>query len=456
MPTSTAIPKHLLSKSTFMYGCQCPKRLWLHKHMPDERGEMSSGQSAIFAHGTDVGLIAREIFPGGIDASPVDPFHYQQSVADTREYITNGHTTIYEAAFQYEGILAALDILIQHKGKWYGYEVKSSTKVKEPFLQDVALQYYVITKSGLPLEDIYIVHLNNSYVRKGALDLSQLFTRTSVKQKVLAKQTFIASKEQELKRVVACSSMPDVTTGKQCKSPYECDFLSFCSKDLQEAAAAEKPDSINKKEIEAFLSQLTYPLYFMDFETYKLAVPGHDGHWPYRQVPFQYSVHKLLSKDCDLEHSCFLAEDDCDPCPEFSARLIKELGAEGSIIVYNKAFENTRLNELKQDFPQFYEAIESIQSRIIDLMTPFKKRYYSVPAMLGKYSIKNVLPALIPEMSYDELEIGNGTDASVAFYNLRFEMDAEKIKATREALLDYCKLDTLAMVKILEKVQMVV
>ncbi len=456
MPTPTAIPRHLLSKSTFMRGCQCTKSLWLHKYMPDERDELSDAQSAIFLRGTDIGLLARDVFPGGVDARPVDAFHYQQSVADTMDYIAKGHTIIYEAAFQYEAILAALDILVQQNGKWYGYEVKSSTKVKEPFIQDAALQYYVITNSGLPLEDIFIVYINNEYVRKGALELEKLFARSSVKEEALQLQAAIASKAIELKEVISLINMPQIPIGDQCSKPYTCDFYSFCRKDIAEEEGDEETEYIDKKEIVQFLAQLRYPLYFMDFETYMLAVPGHDGHWPYRQVPFQYSVHKQSAKDRHLEHCCFLAENDCDPCPEFLKNLIKAVGEEGSVIVYNRTFENSRLNELKDDYPEFYDAIEGIQSRIIDLMTPFRKRYYYLPSMQGSYSIKSVLPALVPEMSYDELAIANGGDASAAFYNLRFETDQGKINATRQDLLDYCYLDTLAMVKILEKLQSIV
>jgi hypothetical protein len=419
--------------------------------MPDERDEMSDVQAAIFLRGTDVGALARDIFPGGVDASPVDAFQYQKSVADTLDYIAKGHTIIYEAAFQFEGVLAALDILVRLNDKWYGYEVKSSTKVKEPFIQDAALQYYVITNSGIELEDIYIVHLNNEYVRKGVLDLDQLFSRHSIKKEVLLLQSFIASKAEELKSIINLAEMPEKGTGSHCSKPYHCDFYSFCWKGYEDEGEEESKANINKREIKAFLDQLKYPLYFMDFETYMLAVPGHDGHWPYRQVPFQYSIHKQVTKESSIEHTCFLAPTDCDPCPEFVQNLVKALGNKGSIIVYNMAFENTRLNELRDDYAEFADAIKKIQKRIIDLMVPFRKKYYYLPAMQGSYSIKYVLPAMVPEMSYEGLTIANGGDASAAFYNLRFETDVEKIKTTRQALMDYCELDTLAMVKILEK-----
>jgi hypothetical protein len=444
--------KHILSKSTFMRGCQCPKSLWLHKYQPGLRDEMSAQQSAIFGMGTSVGELARDLFPGGVDASPPTPYEYNVSVAKTAEFLAAGHEIIYEAAFQFEGVLAALDILVKRGNKWYAYEVKSSTQVKDTFIQDVALQYYVITNSGLVLEDISLVYVNNKYIRKGALDLEQLFSRESLLQDALSMQADIARKAVELKKIISSADVPVVKLGDQCSKPYTCDFYGHCWKDVA-IEIKEEIENINRTELGNFLATLRYPLYFMDFETYMLAVPGYDGHWPYRQVPFQFSVHRQENENADPEHQSFLAEVDCDPCPEFIEKLVDCLGSTGSILVYNLAFENSRLKELKKDYPQYSLQIENIQKRLVDLMVPFRQKHLYLPSMNGSYSIKAVLPALVPEMNYDGMVIGNGADASTSFYNLQFEDDATKVSATRYALLKYCEMDTLAMVRILEKMK---
>ncbi len=444
------IPRHILSKSTFMYGCQCPKRLWLHKFMPEVRDELEEAQQAIFQTGTDVGMLARDLFPGGVDASPVDYFHFQQSVADTQQYIREGRKVIYEAAFQFNGLLCAVDILAKKNGKWYAYEVKSTTSVKPPMLQDAAFQYYAIINSGIELDDFYIVHLNNQYIRQGALELKKLFKAESVLNDVLQMQPFVVSKEAELKTLLKTKDMPLIEVGDQCSNPYPCDFYGFCSKDL----VVEVPDYgeayINKEAIKEFLNQLEYPLYHIDFESWMTAVPEFDGHWPYRQVCFQYSVYIQKTAGAEAEHHAYLADGVGTPTLEFLENLLKVLGKKGTILVYNKAFENTRFKELKQEHPQHEKAVDKILDRVVDLMTPFRSNY-RLPEMQGSYSIKFVLPALVPGLNYDDLVIGNGGDASSAFYNLQHETDAEKVTATREALLKYCGLDTLAMVKILEK-----
>ncbi len=446
-------PRHILSKSTFMYGCQCPKRLWLHKFMPAFRDEADEAQTAIFQQGTNVGLLAQQLFPGGIDASPVDTFSYQQSVADTARYISEGHTVIYEAAFQYEGILCAVDILVKRGDQWVAYEVKSSTGVKDPFVQDAALQYYVITNAGLPLQDFFIVHLNRAYIRYGDLDIPQLFSSASVLERVQELQPFINEKIAELKNVLKLKDAPVIEVGTHCKKPYPCDFYGFCSKDTEEVQPDYGEAYINEEAIRAFVGTLQYPLYFMDFETWMCGVPEYDGHWPYRQVNFQFSVHVQQAPDAPLQHVEYLADGPHSPQQEFIETLLETLGTEGSIVVFNRAFENTRLRELKAEFPSWEKAILAAQERIVDLMVPFRRKEYYLTEMKGSYSIKYVLPAMVPELSYASLPIGNGTDASAAFFNLRHVMDDKEKQTTRLALLEYCKLDTLAMVKILEKLR---
>ncbi len=448
------IQKHVLSKSTFMYGCQCPRRLWLHKFMPQVRDEEDEEQSAILQRGTDVGLLAQQLFPNGADASPADPYHYQESVAATARYIREGHTIIYEAAFQYDGILCAVDMLVKKNNLWYAYEVKSTCRVKDPHVQDAALQYYVITHAGLELQDIFIVHLNNQYVRQGKLDITRLFTRVSVLDDVKAWQHFIYKKAKELRQVLHLKTEPEVIVSGHCNKPYPCDFQSYCNRDFEEITIDYGKPSVNKIAIREFIGELQYPLYFMDFETWSAAVPECDGHWSYRQVPFQFSVHVQQKPAGLLSHHYYLADGPQSSGEGFIISLLNVLGTEGSIVVYNQSFEKSRLRELKAEFPAYAEYVSAIEERITDLMAPFRKDY-RVPAMHGSYSIKAVLPALVPGLSYAGLAINNGGDASAAFYNLKHETDVEKIREVRLALLEYCGLDTLAMVKILEKLMKV-
>ncbi|MGB5849629.1 MAG: DUF2779 domain-containing protein, partial [Ignavibacteriaceae bacterium] len=194
-----------------------------------------------------------------------------------------------------------------------------------------------------------------------------------------------------------------------------------------------------------------YPLFFMDFESFQPAVPLYDNSKPYQQIPFQYSIHLKDKKGGELKHFELLAEPGEDPRIKFIEGLLNDAKGKVDIVVYNKSFEITRLKEIARDFPQYADKIEKLILRIRDLMIPFQKKYYYAPEMKGSYSIKAVLPSLVPELSYDELEINEGGLASITYESLQTETDMMIIAETREQLLEYCKLDTLAMVKIMDK-----
>lgn len=484
--------KHELSKSTFLKGVQCEKALYLHKHHKELKDEISAEQEAIFSQGTRVGELATQLFPGGIDCTPQDYYDFQQAVIRTQEEIKKGTKVIYEAAFQYNKVLAALDILVHDGNDWKAYEVKSSTSISDTYLLDATIQYYAITNSGIDLKDISIVFINNEYEKNGDLDVKQLFKIESVKERVLELLPGIPNKLAALKKVLQQKQIPDKEIGSHCSNPYPCDFAGHCWKHIPEYSIfnisrlnsdkkfdlynngvvtfADIPDDavlndkqwmqvkselnnethIDKVKIREFVNDLKYPLCFMDFETFATAVPIFDMSRPYQQLVFQYSLHKIPTSNGKLTHEEFLAlTNGKDPRVEFIEKLISDCGSKGDILVYNIGFEKGKLSDLALAFPKYSIGLNKIINRLKDLMVPFQKRWYYTPAMRGSYSIKKVLPALVPELSYSNLNIKEGGTASGTFAAMltgEFEGD---INQTRIDLLDYCKLDTLAMVEIL-------
>ena len=467
--------------------------------------EFSEMQKAIFQRGTNVGILAQKLFPGGIDTSPKNQFDYSNCLKKTTKEIQAGSKIIYEAGSQFNEVLSIADIIVKDKNglsrrseaktEWKVYEVKSSTSISETYLNDAALQYYVLSNSGLNLKDFSIIYINNQYVRQGELDINSLFVIESVLEQIIPLQESIIENVEQLKDILIKKKMPDIDIGEQCHNPYTCGFFNYCRKHIPEDSIfdfsgmhlTKKYDlyregiiklddisddySLSKKnklqlevyksgkpqiqadEINDFIDDLNYPLHFMDFETFQPAVPLFDISRPYQQIPFQYSIHYKETERSELKHSEFLAEAGEDPRQKFVENLLEATEGSGDIIVYNKAFEITRLKELARDFPEFSEGIGERISRIKDLMLPFQRNYYYAPEMKGSYSIKAVLPALVPELSYDELEINDGGLASIAFESLFTESDMIIISETRKQLLEYCKLDTLAMVRILEKLK---
>ena len=442
--------KHQLSKSTFMYGVQCPLRLYLHKYMPELKNPMDEEQEAVFTIGTNVGILAQEVFPGGVDLTPPDAYSYPIAATKTQEAIKQGIKVIYEATFYYNDIMCALDILVNKNGKWYAYDVKSVNNVKPQHKMDASLQYYVLKNSGIKVEDFFIMHFNKEYVKRGNIEVDKLFKSTSVIEEVLENQKFIETKSNELKRLLLSKVKPTIEPGDHCSKPYECDFTNHCWKNVKEEKIDYGKTTIDKKAINEFVDSLEYPLYYFDFETVGYAVPVYDESRPYQAVPFQYSLHIQKSKNSDLEHLYFLGDGINDPREALIKELITHVNDKGTILVWFKPFESGKLKDLARDYPKYAKKLNLILDRIIDLMEPFKKDHYYDPGFEGSASIKKVMPVLIPELSYGDLEIQEGMAASTAYASIKEKSNDEQTKI-RQALLDYCHLDTLAMVKILEK-----
>ncbi len=455
-------------------------------------------QQAIFSQGHDVGKLAQQLFPGGVDAGIYVPDQYQKSIELTSKLIREGESVIYEAGFSQNGLHCFVDILVKDKEGWKAYEVKSSTQVKNVNLLDAAFQYYVMSLCGIKLADISLVVLNTSYTRKGDIDIRQLFRTETVFEKVLKLQESVKQDIEDFFTVLNAENYPDTGIGPHCTDPYDCDFREYCWKHVpdysvfnisklsgekkwelynmgvlnfrdippdfklnpgqwqQVFAELNKEKHINRTAIRKFVDTLNFPLFFLDFESFQPAVPLFDNSRPYQQIVFQYSLHRLENEKSSPQHFEFLAANDgSDPRLPFIENLIEDIGKEGDILVFNRAFEVGRLNEIASNFPNFQFQISNIVSRIKDLMVVFQQRQYYVPEMKGSYSIKQVLPALVPGFTYDDLAIGDGGSASHAFMSLISEKDEKKIRATRTNLLEYCRQDTLAMVEILKVISSV-
>jgi hypothetical protein len=484
-------PRLHLSKSLFMRGLQCPKSLYLDRYHPGLRDEITASQQRLFQSGTDVGMLARDVHPGGVEI-PFAGFSVRQQLQRTAAEIKRGTTTLYEAAFTYDDVFVKVDIL--HKGTrgWELCEIKGTTAVKDVHIDDVALQYYVLAGAGIDLVKTNLVHLNNQYVRKGDLEVDKLFSIEDVTRAVRARHATIKTDVDRLKGILK-GDMPDFDIAECCDTPYLCDFHGYCwqhipedsvfdlkqrgarpfdfyrrgiihLKDvpLNEVSGAQlmqlevflkKGEFIDREQVREFLDTLWYPLYFLDFETVMPAIPPYDGMRPYQQLPFQYSLHYLEREGSDVRHREYLAEPNIDPREEIAERLVRDIPEEACVIAYNASFEMSRLGDVAGYLPRHRRRIDLMIDNMRDLMMPFRSRYVYHWQMKGSASQKAVLPALVPELSYEGMEVGHGGEAMDAYFAMCGSDDPAGVAAIRAALREYCKLDTLGMVRILERLK---
>jgi hypothetical protein len=481
-----------LSKSRFMSGLQCPLRLWYECYNRELIPETPPGQQAIFDAGHDVGRLATQLYPGGVLIEE-DHLHHEEGVQRTLEVMADlDIPAIYEAAFTYDGVRVRADILKRLKnGKWDLIEVKSNTAVKDVHLPDAAMQYYVLKGAGVDVNKTFLMYLDNQYVYDGhKLDLDSLFSLTDLTKEAVSLQISIAGQIMGLKGMLAGSAPPEVSPSRHCSNPYDCVFLGHCTRDmpehwvmnlagitqrnLNELAAMgvndirDIPDAFKLSEIQerirrciingneylypdlkTELEDVEYPVHFLDFETIMPAVPRYGGTRPYQTIPFQWSDH-ILYNDGNIEHREYLCEQDIDPREEFSRSVIQALGNMGTIFIYTN-YEITILKGIAQQLPQFSKDINNTLERFKDLCALIKKYFYH-PGFNGSFSVKSVLPALIPWMSYKNLEIQEGGTASLEYMRMRDPLTPEKEKKRiKSNLLTYCGHDTMAMLKIREE-----
>ncbi len=476
-----------LSKSLIIKGMQCPKALFLQKNPPAFDFPPQPDLEAKFRAGNEVGILAQQLFPGGTEV-PFEDLTVPEQVAQTKQLIADGAKVIYEASFEYDGIFVKVDILVKDSDAWQIHEVKMSTSVKEVNLNDVAIQFYVLGNCGLLISGAYLVHINNQYVRQGEIDVQQLFAGEDVLEAAFERQTDLPQIIADL-RTALQGDEPQIDIGPQCNDPYDCDFIPYCWQHIPEnsifdlkgrgikkfdyyeqgiirfedlpldalnkaqrqqvEATLNEQDSTNPQAVAAFVETLWYPLYHLDFETFNSAIPKFDGTRPYQQVPFQFSLHIQQEAGAEPQHFEYLAAPNVDPRRELIEQLLELVPEDGCVLTYNQTFEKGVLRKLAELFPDLDAAIEVRLENVRDLMVPFRRRDVYRWPMLGSYSIKAVLPAMVPELSYAGMEIADGMAAMQAYHDMCALEPGPELEKLRVAMLEYCRLDTLAMVRIL-------
>jgi len=491
----------MLSKSKFILGQQCAKSFWLDLNDEPPTNEADDAAKDRLRAGSEVGEIAKKIFPGGKEV-PYLRGEYKEMFDITKNLIKKGVTTLYEASFIYDDIFVRVDLMNKTEKGWDIYEVKSSTKIKKYHEYDASIQWHVLKALKIfSLNDIFVVTLNNKYEKEENINALEYFRIDPITDVANENKNEVKDKILELKNIANLDSEPLVDIGPHCKKPHSCVYLDKCwpnhmndidsifrlyrlplkkkldfynkgidrfenIKDVSSLTSTQqnqlkayqtKSPIINRKKLEDFISKVEYPITYFDFETFTDAVPIFEKQRPHMQMPFQYSMHIQSSKDKVLDindpHPEFIANHLEDPRQQIAESLISNFPKQGTIMAYNESFEKGCIKTLAKFCPDLEDELLDLNDRFLDLIIPFRGGAYYDENFYGSFSIKKVLPALCPNdknLDYKSLEISNGGLASSSYKKLRGQTDKE-VARTREELFKYCRLDTFAMYEIYMK-----
>lgn len=384
---------HILSKSTYIKGEQCEKALYLFKNRPFLRDKLSMEQRAKFKRGTDVGILAQQLFPGGINMTPSSPSLFGKKAIETMQNLSNPDINVmYEAVFQYDDTLIMLDIIVRDGDKWRAIEVKSSLSISPTYMKDAALQYYVLKGCNVPLSDIQLMYINADYVRDGDLDLSQLFVFQSVKDYAEQYQDVIAKNIAHFKDIIKQSHSPKIPVGNQCDTPYRCEFHGHCWKDVPNKL--NEPYIIDYKPLYELLGDRNYSTAFLNLLFYRPAVPLFDGDKPYTEFIIAFSVLSNNGKfDKIYNWNCL---DDLSRWKDSLELLATLLTGFERVICF--ASQNIQASLQK------YNLLESkeLNYKILNLREVLQQSGFEHEKVKNDFSLKNVYETVFPDKTLFE------------------------------------------------------
>lgn len=490
-----------LSKSEYMLSLKHPAWLWLKRHKPGVLPEPDPALQARLDQGFVFERQALKLFPGIVHISADGENASADLIQQTKDALANDASAIAQGHFATESLTCIVDVLQSvGDGRFDLFEIKASTKAKSEHFLDLAFQRTVLEDAGLEIRDVYVAHVNRVYRRDGEINENELVSKTHVTDEVSEAVASTRANIETALAIAAEEEIPDLSPRHARMGSYaewldiyeklegplaedsiyklpsikaetlgdlldrgvtniqELDDLTDLSKSQARYVKALKAGErhIDVVGIRAFLASLTYPLYFLDYETSASLIPHFDGLAPYQQLPFQYSLHIQEAPGSEIEHREYLHQEATNPVPALLQQLQEDLGERGSVIVWYATFEKSRNDEMGELIEQYAEFLDGINDRVVDLMEPFRKGLFVDPMFRGSSSIKKVLPVLVPDLSYGDLGIQEGATASRLWEEVTLEgMHSDRRGEIYRDLRAYCQLDTLAMVRIFEELKRV-
>lgn len=492
----SSVREAIISKTIFLECLHCSKNTWLKLHRPDlhKHFQLSEFEKHLLEQGNEVDSIARNLFPGGVEVVGTG----EEACQETVRLMTAKAPALFQATFIVDGFIARNDALVydEQNNHWDLYEVKGTNSLKEntkdhDHIDDLAFQDSVLRRANIPIGKYFLVHLNKDYVRQGEIDVQQLLLVEEQTEKVKDR----LKETEERMAIVKEYLLRDTEPVGECSCVYEgrsnhCTTFQYSNPEVPEYSVhdisrignskkklkslidrkiydlAMIPEDMDLSDIQwnqvrahqqgkvavdlpsigEILNQLSFPLYFLDYETFAPAIPIFDGYKPYQRIPFQLSLHILETLTDTLQHVEYLHPDRTDPTQAVAQLLQQHIKSGGTVITWNKSFEAGVNGEMGQRLPAFHEFMQSVNSRLFDLREIFQKQHYVHPKFYGSTSIKKVLPALLPDLKYEALGIQEGGQASDAWWKMVSpETAPEDSKIIASDLKEYCGFDTYAM-----------
>ncbi|HPF70883.1 MAG TPA: DUF2779 domain-containing protein [Candidatus Krumholzibacteria bacterium] len=474
-----------LGKSRYLDGLQCPKLMWVRLHARDRIPAAEPWQEQLAGASRQLGDLAKQLWEGGVE---VPPFRDPGEQAKATQKLLPRRVPIYEACFEAEGRTCRVDVLEPAPaGRWDVIKVKGGARVRNTHVQELAFIRDTLLHAGVEIDRIWIMHVNTDYVRGEHLHPHELFKRVDVTERVLRVGPYVDRTVVSLK-AVAAGAEPDTPIGPHCNDPHPCRLIPQCwaglpednvtdlhragreafafmdqgifrirdipdaklsvNQRIQKQAVVTGEVQVDRDAVRRWLGGLSWPLWFLDFETMAPAIPTEPGLRPYQQVPFQYSLHVLDAPDAKLRHHEFLHVDAGDPRPCLLRALVDNLGPQGSVVTWNADSEKLVLGDLAAFKPKHAAWLEAVALRLVDLADPWRTFAVHHPGQHGSTSLKAVLPT-VTTLQHNELSISSGAQATYAYEAIRLAAapPAERESVFRD-LRRYCALDTLAMVEL--------
>jgi hypothetical protein len=476
-----------LTKSRFLSGLQCHKRLWFEIHQPLAESKPAEPSTPVL-QGLAFDEAVRRLNPGVVISRRQG---LPAAIAETRRILAKANrvpSLLYQPAFRAADLAVVADVLRPQGAAFELIEVKAATEIRDTYLSDVAFQALVLQRARIPVGRVFLGLVNNQFALRQAGHYEGLLVEIDITDSVQGLLPDAAARALELQEVIASDSIPSIVVGPHCLSPHECPFLARCTagqkvpdysvellprggttvaallsdgyRDLRDVPVERLTNKMHRRVFDATCSGLAFfdlgataalrqlhsPFAYLDFETIGFSVPEIIGTRPFEQLPFQWSVHVEYAAN-DVRHAEYLAIETFGEFDDLARALIAALPVEGPIFAYNASFEERVLHRLAELAPTQSAALCAIAGRLVDLAPLVREAYYHRD-MRGSWSIKRVMPTIDATLGYEHLgEVQEGDDAQRAFLELRnAALSQERGKTLRAALLRYCRHDTWVMV----------